>query len=178
MFCLIARVADIRTLILFTSLVFLSGAVLFAAPPVPVFKSDQEKITQSVPYRMVEWTFPASEQPAADPRTRPPAEASARFELEMAESPDFSDAITRYEGPDRASFISGLNEGEYAFRVRAIDSKGETSDWSKPLYLTIEYDSLAKALWLFGIGGIVSAATVALVVGGDRRTRRDAVSAE
>lgn len=167
--CFFHRIAD-KKIVLFAGLFFISRLFLAAeseaSPPTPVFAND-ERIEQSVPYLTLEWEIPEESD----------FSESLTFQLEEAASDDFSDPSLRYEGPDSASVVSGLAEGEYYFRVRSVADEDDTSAWSDPVHVTIEYDSLAKAFLLFGIGAVVSIATVVLVITGDRRTRREEANA-
>ncbi|MBZ0254789.1 hypothetical protein K8I31_01920 [bacterium] len=90
------------------------------------------------------------------------------FELQQSNSPEFSNSITRYKGPDAASFISGLPNGTYYYRVRCIDAKDAISGWSEPAVITIQHHSMLLAFSLFFIGMFVFAATVFVVVYGSR----------
>jgi hypothetical protein len=160
------RIADIQKslVISFLSIFGFAGLAPGAevAPPTPKF-TNAAHVEQSLPYLTLAWEVsPAPDRPS-----------STEFELQVAATPDFRDAQLRYRGPDEATFISGLAEGEYFFRVRSLRQDKKTSAWSEPLYLIVEYDSLAKAFLLFGVGAFVSIATVALVVTGDRRARRE-----
>ncbi len=88
-------------------------------------------------------------------------DASA-FELQQATQADFSNAQTRYEGPDRGSVITGLGEGSYFFRVRSADSQ----DWSEPVELTVQYMNMALVWTLMGVGLFVFVATVVAILRG------------
>jgi len=64
--------------------------------------------------------------------------ATAAFELQYANSADFSNPVTRYRGRDTATSITGLVEGEHHYRIRLVD--GETvGEWSEPLTIRIRY---------------------------------------
>ncbi len=117
-------------------------------------------VTQSDPFLTLAWAPANDATPAA-------------FELQQAPSAQFENPLTRYRGPDLASFVSGLAEGDYFFRVRTVAENEATGTWSKPLQVTVKYQPLSRAFVLFGVGAVVSIATVALVVIGDRRTRRE-----
>ncbi len=93
------------------------------------------------------------------------------FVLEEATSPDFVDARTYYHGPDLATYISGLPEGTYYYRVRLQNSAGGTSEWSRPIVVEVEHQSLSLAWFLFAVGGLVFALTVFVVVSGTRNDR-------
>ncbi|SMD31837.1 hypothetical protein SAMN04488029_0175 [Reichenbachiella faecimaris] len=83
--------------------------------------------------------------------------------LEQSIEPNFRHAKTIYQGPDQASFISGLDNGTYYFRVG--DQK---ANWSDTLKLTVAHQPLSLAYTLFGIGFLVFACTVFIVVKGAR----------
>ena len=93
------------------------------------------------------------------------------FELQQSKASDFSNSIVRYQGPDTASFISGLPNGVYHFRVRSHFSAEQISNWSKPVVVEVQHHSLLLAYILFAIGLIVFAATVYVVVSGTRNTQ-------
>lgn len=83
------------------------------------------------------------------------------YELQRSDSPQFDQPITIYKGPDRASFISGLKDGEYFYRVRA-----EGGVWSTPLKVTVQHPSMNLAFTLSSIGLIVFLITVIVVIRG------------
>lgn len=174
MFCFAYRVhrADIINRLTYLSVCILFGFSLSAfarvepVPPTPAFVAEEATVEQALPYVTLSWEIPGDDQPQPD----------VLFELQVAPSNGFLEPRAVYRGPDAASVISGLAEGEYFYRVRSFFEEGESSAWSEPLQLIIQYDSLAKAFLLFGIGGIVTVATVALVVIGDRRTRHEELS--
>jgi len=89
------------------------------------------------------------------------------FELQQSPDPGFDSLITRYTGPDLASYVSGLKNGVYHYRVRSILHE-DTSSWSHPIVVTIEHHSLQLAFTLFGLGAIVFIATVVVVIRGVR----------
>lgn len=143
----------------------LTGAVAAGESNLPEATFTGERsIEQSLPYLTLKWEIAEDEA----------AEEPVYSHLQVATSPAFSDPSDQYRGPDRATFVSGLAEGEYYFRVRAVAEEGATGEWSEPVQVTVQYDSLAQAFLLFGIGAVVSIATVVLVVTGDRRARREA----
>jgi len=93
------------------------------------------------------------------------AEMDTIFELQRAPTRHFSEPTISYKGPDRASFISGLEEGEYYYRVRTAGGA-----WSEPLLIRVRYQSMTLAFTLFGLGGIVFLLTVLVVIRGVRQT--------
>ncbi|MBD3403989.1 hypothetical protein GF420_13945 [candidate division GN15 bacterium] len=100
---------------------------------------------------------------------------SLHFELQQASDSLFRSVKTRYTGPDMATYISGLKDGKYYFRVRTVDqTDAQTSPWSQMMEVTVEHHSLNLALTLAGLGGVVFLLTVAVVVYGTRTTERAA----
>lgn len=98
---------------------------------------------------------------------------SARFELQQSRTNTFPARATRtrYRGPDRGTFISGLAAGDYFFRVRVADGDddGESGGWSRPVQVRVEYVPLGLVFGLTGIGGVVFLSTVWVVLAGHRR---------
>lgn len=90
------------------------------------------------------------------------------YELEASHSPDFQTSQRIYQGPDLASFISGLQNGIYYYRVRAVDSSGtETSAWSTSIQLTVKHHSIHLAFTLAGVGTVVFLLTTLVVIRGN-----------
>lgn len=93
------------------------------------------------------------------------------FELEEAVEgggdPSILDA-----GPHRASARSGLSDGAYRYRVRAVAADGGQGPWSDPVAVEVRHHALELAFAFFGVGAFVFLATVALVVNGHRRAAR------
>jgi hypothetical protein len=75
-----------------------------------------------------------------------------------------------YRGPDRATVLSGLPDGTYYFRARIWQRGEPVTAWSEPVRAEVEHHSLARALGLFALGGVVFAATVALILLGRGQT--------
>ena len=89
------------------------------------------------------------------------------YELQSARDPDFEEYKVIYSGPDRASFVSGLKNGTYYYRVKPVDGV-----WSKVLTVEVKHHSLRLAMALFVVGGIVFVLTVGVVVIGTIRTKQ------
>lgn len=97
---------------------------------------------------------------------------AASFELEEVMEggdgvPNLLDA-----GPHRASARSGLADGTYTYRVRAVVAGGGPGPWSDPITVTVQHHALGLAFAFFGVGAFVFLATVALIVIGHRRAAR------
>jgi hypothetical protein len=75
--------------------------------------------------------------------------------------------VVLYEGPDRATTVTGRPAGTYEYRVVAGD------EVSAPCVVEVTPPSLALAFALAGVGAAVFAAVLALVLVGDRRCRRE-----
>ena len=82
----------------------------------------------------------------------------ANFQVEQAEDPAFSDTRLRYEGPDLATYISGLPEGTHHYRVRTVSDQ-EEGPWSETLKIKVEFVSKNLVITLFLLGTIVFVAT-------------------
>ena len=93
-----------------------------------------------------------------------------KFKIIQSRDPSFENFKVKYEGPDLATFVSGLTDGEYYYRVRAISSKsGHRSAWSETLSVTVEHHSLKLAFTLMVIGAAVFIATTSLVLYGNHK---------
>lgn len=124
----------------------------------PILESDSEVATAGF-YRL-RWQMPDDE-------------GTPRFEVQEASSPDFEAAVTAYEGRDRATVMSGREDGEYHYRVRAHLQDG-TTPWSETVSVRVSHHPLARAFTFFTIGAVVFVATLGLVVGGTLRQDRKA----
>lgn len=119
------------------------------------FKDDLNQTT-TTGYCLIKWELPnASQVPAAT------------FVLQQSNDPTFKSNKILYEGPDLASFVSGLANGEYYYRVGTKNETHQVSDWSTPLHLKVEHHSRRLALALFTTGIIIFFATVAVIVVGN-----------
>ncbi|MFW5882829.1 MAG: hypothetical protein ACOCVG_00510 [Verrucomicrobiota bacterium] len=96
-----------------------------------------------------------------------------RFQLEQATVADFSDATERYVGRDLGSFISGLAEGNYYFRVRAVAPSGEPGAWSEPMQVTVDYPNVRLVQTLLIAGAIVLVLTVGAIIAGHLKTKKE-----
>ena len=89
------------------------------------------------------------------------SEGPSDFVLQQDITNDFTNPKTIYQGPDRASFVSGLPNGNYYYRVRSDSGK-----WSETLLVTVQHQSLRLAFMLAGLGAIVFMMTVFVVIKG------------
>jgi len=93
------------------------------------------------------------------------------FELQQATSPAFEDPVTRYEGADRGSVLTGFREGAYYFRVRG-KRDGRAGPWSAPMKFVVDYMDRAVLLRYLTAGAAVFVLTVGAIVAGHRRAVR------
>lgn len=73
-------------------------------------------------------------------------------------------------GPHLAAALSGRDDGDYGYRVRAVRTGRPISPWSEPVMVQVRHHTLDFALRMFAIGAAVFLATVALVLIGHRRS--------
>ena len=126
----------------------------------PVFENRSEQLTESG-YVQLQWQWNAA---GADRNLYD-------FELQQSTEPGFEQATTIYLGPDYATFLSGLKNGNYYHRLRAVSKNGDAkSAWSEPVLIRVKHHSLQLALTLFCIGAVVFLLTVGIVVQGNRAT--------
>ena len=88
-----------------------------------------------------------------------------QFQLQQATHSDFRDAITRYQGADQATVISGLANNTYYFRVRLSDD----SEWSKTVAVEVTHHPLTKAFGFFALGIAMFIVTVIVLLTGVRQ---------
>ncbi len=129
------------------------------------------------------WAGPSLAQPQFEGdahRTTPAGYAAltwsdgefTEFELQRATTEVFLEPFVIYRGPDRGTFVSGLDDGIYHYRVRGR-ADGGWSSWSKPITLEVEHWSRARALGLMSLGAVVFILTAALIVVGHLRRDED-----
>lgn len=94
-------------------------------------------------------------------------------ELQRARDPGFDDATTIYRGTDSASLRSGLADGTYYYRVRAVPSAGSPGSWSPAVSVEVAHHSARRAWGIFATGAVVFLATLGLILLGGRRESRD-----
>jgi len=93
------------------------------------------------------------------------------YELQQAKNASFTDARTIYKGPDRASFVSGLENDTYYYRVRL-----NGHSWSETVRIEVLHHSMRLTLTLVAIGAVVFLLTAWIIIKGANQTvaeRRD-----
>lgn len=90
----------------------------------------------------------------------------AVYELQQGGPQGFAAGRTEYRGPDTATQLSGLPDGDYVYRLRVV--KPAPSPWSEPVTVEVRHHPLSRALGFFTVGLIVFLATVILIMRGAR----------
>jgi hypothetical protein len=142
-------------------LIWVAAASLCAAVQAQVATFDQQgPVSADEGHTTLSWA-PSGSGPSAD---SPP-----QYRLEESDSRSFEQAKVRYEGPDRASFIAGLPDGDTWFRVQAIDAQGNPGPWSVPIRVAVRYPDRTRVVPLLLLGATVFVLTVGAVLVGHRR---------
>lgn len=97
---------------------------------------------------------------------------SSEYELQRATTETFLEPVVIYRGPDRGTFVSGMKDGTYYYRIRGR-SEESWSTWSDPVTLEVEHWSQARALGLMSLGAVVFLLTAGLIVTGHLRRDED-----
>lgn len=156
-----------RNLYLFLTIIFyfFTGSGLYGQSihlPVPAFRGPLGKSNNAGQIKLI-WSLPDSIN----------ATEKYTFELQQAEDSLFNSAKLIYSGSDLASFISGLPNGDYFFRIRAQrEGENEFSHWSETAILNVKHQSLKLAFTLFGLGALVFLSTVSVILYGNRKTEK------
>ena len=96
------------------------------------------------------------------------SEPAAVVEVQQSGASDFHQAKIIYKGPDNATFVSGLKDGEYYYRVRH-----QGGNWSDSIQVSVQHHSLSLAFTLLGLGAFVFFLTVFVVIKGALQTTVD-----
>jgi hypothetical protein len=81
-----------------------------------------------------------------------PQSSHSTYLLERSNTPDFSDAISVYEGGDLGTFVSGLTSGVWYFRLSSINSEGETITNPVEIEVHVEFVNQRMVWLLMGSG--------------------------
>ncbi len=128
--------------------------------PPPQFDNPTSNQTQSGQIKL-EWNLSGEIQ----------NEDSLQFELQEAQSKEFANPKTLYTGPNYASYLSGLPNGIYYYRVRIVNDAGNAaSPWSEVVSATVEHYSKGLTYSLLSVGGVVFLLTIGVVVHGTIKT--------
>lgn len=100
-------------------------------------------------------------------------EAGLVYQLQSAPTDAFEDCLPRYEGPETASFLSGLEDGQYFFRVRARRADASVwGPWSSPIRIDSNHHSMSLAWKLCAMGAFLFLCIVGFVVINSRSLSR------
>lgn len=144
-------------ILVFFLILSLAPMCLSAEPVLPVLTTDTRLATAG--YYQLSW----------QPGMRGASHKNPQFELQQSNSANFHIAKLIYRGPDRASVISGLTDGDYYYRVRLIHADQSTSSWSRPVIVKVQHHPLKKALGYFITGALVFFITLMFIVVKSRR---------
>ena len=142
---------DCRPAIVFFLLVSFAPAYVSAEPGLPLLTTDTQLATAG--YYQLSWR-PGSAQVS---------HKALHFELQQSATADFQSVKTIYRGPDRASVISGQPDGDYYYRIRAMNDQTSTA-WSRPVVVEVRHHSLVRALGFFATGAAVFFVTLLFIV--------------
>ncbi|HLS29701.1 MAG TPA: hypothetical protein VK021_02470 [Flavobacteriaceae bacterium] len=129
-------------------ILFFNVFLIHATPPVLSLESGSNPEQGIV---KLHWSHPESD--------------AQKFELQQSTSTDFKDFSSVYEGNDPATFISGLENGTYYYRVYHPSTK----TYSDTLSVKVEHHSLWLAFTMLGLGGLVFIFTVVELIRGTRQ---------
>jgi len=94
------------------------------------------------------------------------------FELQQADTVDFREARTTYQGPDEGSYISGLPAGSTFFRIRMVEPEESTGPWSDPLEVQVQFPQKWKVIVLMISGSLMFVLLVVTILWGRKSTRK------
>jgi len=87
------------------------------------------------------------------------------FELQQSTSSDFETFTSVYKGSDPATFISGLEDGTYYYRVY----HSPTLSYSDTINIEVKHHPLGLALIMLSIGAVVFILTLFVLLKGARQ---------
>lgn len=95
----------------------------------------------------------------------------AAYELQEARDSTFTRPQLIYTGGDLATVITGRADGEYFYRVRALDASQPPGAWSSPVKVTVQHHALGPAFGFFGVGALVFIAILTAILRGNAQSR-------
>ena len=97
-------------------------------------------------------------------------EQATDFVLEESQHPSFDQPKILYNGPDTARVVSGRADGDYFYRVKAVNDTAGQGEWSDVIRVQVSHHPLSRALMFFAIGAVVFLATLITIIHGNRTT--------
>ena len=142
--------------LLFGALLLLSTAVdsPAATPSAPIWGHDAE-LGSSDGYAQLEWSIGEDLE----------GDTAWVYHLQEGRQPVFDDTDVQYMGPQHSSFVSGLENGSYYYRVRARHpDEEEWGPWSEVVHVSVQHHSRRFALGLMSVGGLVFLITAGFLI--------------
>ena len=134
-------------------------APLASAETAKFIEPTQSEVVSTDGTVALEWEALSPEQPGLE------------FEVRRWEADTGDSGVLVYRGPDEGTFVSGLPEGEFVFKVRARPSTEEHFAWGdEALRLEVLYPNRVLVAILMIAGGITLFLTAGAIVAGYRRT--------
>lgn len=138
-----------------SALFFLLSFVFSSSHATPLLVSDSDIATAG--YYQLSWKYPSSNLNAVA--------------LEESNYDDFSVVKVIYQGPDRASVLSGKPDGDYYYRLKSISPLD--NQYSNTVRVIVKHHTLYKAWWFFLLGAVVFVTTAGLIYMGSRTSGSD-----
>lgn len=91
-------------------------------------------------------------------------DADGPVTLSVSRDANLTGSKSLYQGSEQSYFLSGLANGDYYLVVEAAN--GERSN---PVILSVEHQSLTRALWLTLLGAVITLGIVITIMRGARR---------
>lgn len=102
----------------------------------------------------------------------PNPDAAREFEVRRWAEGESGPGTLVYEGPDTATFLSGLDEGTYELRIRARKPGEPFPEWgSVALSVEVEYIDSWLVATLMSVGAVTFATILGTIALGHRATR-------
>lgn len=145
----------------------LGTAIWAAGTTLALARSQNPSISQDTPRFTVPSTRVAPSGSFAIRWSSAQPAAFDQFELQQSRNRDFSEARLIYSGPDRASYVSGLPNGDFYYRVRGVNTQfNRKSRWASPIRRIVQHPSLEFAVSMWGVGALVFLSTLGVVLSG------------
>jgi hypothetical protein len=128
---------------------------LAAARPAPAVQLEADSLTTQDGHVKLVWDVAARQE-----------EKQWAFEVQVDSTAAFEAPTLLYQGPDKATFISGLPDGTYFYRIRVVGPEIDAPGPWEQAVVTVDHHSLNLALTIAGIGSVVFVLTVIVVLRG------------